>query len=597
MRAIRHSFATIASLFALMLFTFSRTVAAETITARVLNERDQPIADCQLQVTRVGEIGQPWTKATNGVVALWDDFSGVGITHNVPTILTVRASGFASSLQQLDSEAVRKINADRSTTIHLKPGRTVKIQFRLPQGMELKSEIAPEIYFQSCQENARAMRNSSNRETSRKSGLSTALDMNMLNARRVENGAFELQLSEDTPPFMVAIHQPGFLQSFEAGPFTLADFKDGALTIEIPKPAQVAVDFDVSAVATKDRDFQSASAFFMQRIPGRSDSYFELQRAPEILDGQVRVADLPPGHYMVYVGTVPKDNPVGRTTHDATPGKFTDSAEFDLAAGEQKSVQFHYKLLNLTAFRGTRSALLRFETASGKPAAERNVSVTLGAKNYGPIPVFTGKTLPSGELEIKNLSGAKEHGDSYGPYTVDVDGNRAGTFELSGDDPAQHFSLRVRPEAGDLAPEIEFLNVASGNNKKLSDLHGKLVLVEFWAIWCGPCQSAMDHLNQVAGENAALWKDKLEVVAISCDDDARRALEHAQKRGWNNLTTYWSGAEGESDWKAPAMRVFDVHGIPESILIDRNGKILWRGHPLGQETTALEACIKTELEK
>jgi hypothetical protein len=73
---------------------------------------------------------------------------------------------------------------------------------------------------------------------------------------------------------------------------------------------------------------------------------------------------------------------------------------------------------------------------------------------------------------------------------------------------------------------------------------------------------------------------------------------HVSQHGWNRLDHYWAGTGTGIDWDAPAARAFVVSGVPETILIGPDGRIVWRGHPLPNSGGPdLASRIEAELRK
>ena len=119
---------------------------------------------------------------------------------------------------------------------------------------------------------------------------------------------------------------------------------------------------------------------------------------------------------------------------------------------------------------------------------------------------------------------------------------------------------------GQMAPEIAFPN-PNGEIIKLSSLRGKLVLLDFWASWCRPCR--MENPNVVRMYNK--YKDKgFDIYSFSLDQDPARWKNAIQQDGlvWPNHASDLKG------WNTATIPLYGFKGIPFTVLIDKDGKIL-----------------------
>jgi thiol-disulfide isomerase/thioredoxin len=125
---------------------------------------------------------------------------------------------------------------------------------------------------------------------------------------------------------------------------------------------------------------------------------------------------------------------------------------------------------------------------------------------------------------------------------------------------------------GKMAPEITLPNI-SGQTKALSSLRGKVVLLDFWASWCGPCRK--ENPNVVAVYNKYASKG-FDVFSVSLDEN-KTAWEAAIKKDglvWNNHVSDLGG------WKSAVVPTYEIESIPFPVLINKEGKIVAMGESL-----------------
>lgn len=145
-------------------------------------------------------------------------------------------------------------------------------------------------------------------------------------------------------------------------------------------------------------------------------------------------------------------------------------------------------------------------------------------------------------------------------------------------------TLATAQQVGQASPEISLKN-AKGETVALSSFKGKVVLLDFWASWCGPCRVA----NKNFAKLYKAYKDKgFEIYSVSVDSDADKWKKAVKKDG---IT--WIQVNDPGDWESPTARKWGINAIPTTYLIDKEGKLA--GYDL--EGPQLEAKIKELLAK
>lgn len=134
------------------------------------------------------------------------------------------------------------------------------------------------------------------------------------------------------------------------------------------------------------------------------------------------------------------------------------------------------------------------------------------------------------------------------------------------------------PVVGQMAPDFTQADT-SGKPVTLSSFRGKVVSIDFWASWCGPCVAAVPHLKELWEQH----RDKgLVVLSVSLDASLVnwRAFIRANQLGWTHV------ADGKY-WNNAVARQYGVYSIPAMYLVGRDGKIVAKatdGFVLDEET-------------
>lgn len=119
---------------------------------------------------------------------------------------------------------------------------------------------------------------------------------------------------------------------------------------------------------------------------------------------------------------------------------------------------------------------------------------------------------------------------------------------------------------GMMAPEIALPN-PEGTIITLSSYRGKVVLVDFWASWCGPCRKENPNVVKAYEKYGALG---FEVLSVSLDTDKARWVQSISQ---DKLT--WPGQVSDlKGWNSKASADYGVHSIPFPVLVDQEGKVI-----------------------
>lgn len=240
----------------------------------------------------------------------------------------------------------------------------------------------------------------------------------------------------------------------------------------------------------------------------------------------------------------------------------------------------------------------RKDAPSGFPVLS-GIGVSLSITDAGPLVL---KVLPD---SVAEKSGRLHEGDRIvsirdGDRTIDLKGKTLGevvslirgpvgtsvTLEvLSGDSrppslvtlrraavPVPALTQQSTYEAliGKPAPAVEFSTLDQTSPVALSRYAGQVVVIDFWASWCGTCFAPVDRMQEIARAHPE-WKGRVALLTVTVDTDLRAASKVIESRKWQESTHLALAPE--------KLEVMKIAVIPAVVILSRDGKIAAAGDP------------------
>ncbi|MDX1516671.1 MAG: TlpA disulfide reductase family protein [Woeseiaceae bacterium] len=139
-------------------------------------------------------------------------------------------------------------------------------------------------------------------------------------------------------------------------------------------------------------------------------------------------------------------------------------------------------------------------------------------------------------------------------------------------------SLASSGLTGQQAPDFA-LKSATGENMRLSEYRGDVVMINFWATWCGPCRQEMPLLDELYQRYERVG---FNLLGVNIDDDSNRAMNMVRELGVNFPVLF--------DSKKEVSRMYDVDAMPVTVLVDREGRVRYvhQGYKPGYEEKYLD---------
>ena len=119
---------------------------------------------------------------------------------------------------------------------------------------------------------------------------------------------------------------------------------------------------------------------------------------------------------------------------------------------------------------------------------------------------------------------------------------------------------------GRTAPDFA-LKSSTGENLRLSEYRGDVVMINFWATWCGPCRQEMPLLDELY---QLYERVGFSLLGVNIDDDSRRAMQMIDELGVNFPVLF--------DARKEVSELYEVEAMPVTVLVDREGNVRYVHH-------------------
>ena len=451
-------------------------------------------------------------------------------------------------------------------TVTLTPGHLVELSVRTSDDRAIPNNIIPLVVYTDYAGWVRAGRMPENIRPGH------VFDFEMSKVNCIDKGRYQFRVPAKIPAFFLSIHEPGFMRLIETKVISEDELADGRIEWQLPEPSKLNIRFEYPDTSERPKcDFSLVR--IASQIPDVGNYYTVWQEKYDNLSFDTMLDDLPPNNYMLSMFLIlKKQDDVSEKESAAID--YWDRQVFKLAGGERKTINLVYAPYEPNSWRGESKAIVTIKKYGGEPAVGKSYSLSYVVPHYNSIVVKKGNLDEKGQFQLEGVRPGPD-----GPeFFLSLDENPLGSMQMT-EKGSQQFNFTLAPQIQDRVPDVTFRDVNTNESISMSAFKGRIVYIEFWATWCGPCKIPMIKLNEVVKRRRSNWDSRVHILAVSIDDSRDIVSPYVKKRGWNHVRHLWTGEVNRTGFESPAAEKFGINGVPTAILIDPNGVIVWRGHP------------------